>query len=88
MIPIIQHYTSITIKVYKQYNSNTWFNCKVDMPDGAQKPVIHLMCHRNFNHLQSKLPSWMQHISFVIESIKTTSMEDISTRVLEKIKNI
>ena len=25
---------------------------------------------------------------FVIESIKTTSMEDVSTRVLEKIKNI
>ena len=25
---------------------------------------------------------------FLVESIKTTSMEDVSTRVLEKIKNI
>ena len=27
-------------------------------------------------------------IMMMIESIKTTSMEDVSTRVLEKIKNI
>ena len=28
------------------------------------------------------------HMCTLIESIKTTSMEDVSTRVLEKIKNI
>ena len=32
-------------------------------------------------------PSWLG-LNVLIESIKTTSMEDVSTRVLEKIKNI
>ena len=31
---------------------------------------------------------WPPRCHFAIESIKTTSIEDVSTRVLEKIKNI